>query len=282
MVFESLSVPVLGAVTALDLLVFGIAVLVSFVIARIVGTYIKKVFGDRVDPAELDKLVRVIQAAIVIIGIYAALPSFDITIADMLVVGGTIGLVAAFASQRIVSNFGSGLFIIAERPMKPGDNVTIGSVSGTVHQIRVLSTIIKTHEGVYVRVPNEKVFTSEITNFVANVARRFEYTIGISYRSDADVAIRVIRDLLEVHPFVLAHPSPSVFVDSLGDSSVNIRVFVWAPSRVWWSVRTEMLWAIKKALEEAGIEIPFPQRGVTIAPRARVEVSQAHAGEESR
>ena len=282
MVFESLSIPVLGAVTALDLFVFGIAVLVSFVIARIVGIYIKKVFGDRVDPAELDKLVRVIQAAIVIIGIYAALPSFDITIADMLVVGGTIGLVAAFASQRIVSNFGSGLFIIAERPMKPGDNVTIGSVSGTVHQIRVLSTIIKTHEGVYVRVPNEKVFTSEITNFVANVARRFEYTIGISYRSDADVAIRVIRDLLEGHPFVLAHPAPSVFVDSLGDSSVNIRVFVWAPSRVWWSVRTEMLWAIKKALEEAGIEIPFPQRVVTIAPGARVEVSQAHAGEESR
>ena len=282
MVFESLSIPVLGAVTALDLFVFGIAVLVSFVIARIVGTYIKKVFGDRVDPAELDKLVRVIQAAIVIIGIYAALPSFDITIADMLVVGGTIGLVAAFASQRIVSNFGSGLFIIAERPMKPGDNVTIGSVSGTVHQIRVLSTIIKTHEGVYVRVPNEKVFTSEITNFVANVARRFEYTIGISYRSDADVAVRVIRDLLEVHPFVLAHPAPSVFVDSLGDSSVNIRVFVWAPSRVWWSVRTEMLWTIKKALEEAGIEIPFPQRVVTIAPGARIEVSQADAGEEDR
>lgn len=282
MVFESLSIPVFGTVTLLDLLVFAITVFVVYIISRIVAIYLKKVFSDRVDPVELDKLVKVIQAAIVIVGVYAALPRFDINIADMLVVGGTIGLVAAFAGQRIVSNFGSGLFIIAERPMKPGDNVTIGEVSGTVDQIRVLSTIIKTYEGVYVRVPNEKVFTSEITNYVANVARRFEYSIGISYRSDAGTAIRVIQSLLEDHPFVLAHPAPSVFVDSLADSGVIIRVFIWAPSRVWWSVRTEMLWTIKKALEEAGIEIPYPQRVVTIAPGARIEVSLPHGGGDDR
>ncbi len=282
MVFESLSVPVIGTVTLLDLLVFAIAVFVVYIISRIVAIYLKKAFSDRVDPVELDKLVKVIQAAIIIVGVYAALPRFDINIADMVVVGGTIGLVAAFAGQRIVSNFGSGLFIIAERPMKPGDNVTIGEVSGTVDQIRVLSTIIKTYEGVYVRVPNEKVFTSEITNYVANVARRFEYSIGISYRSDAETAIRIIRSLLEDHPFVLAHPAPSVFVDSLAESAVIIRVFIWAPSRVWWSVRTEMLWTIKKALEEAGIEIPYPQRVVTIAPGARIEVSYAHGGGDIR
>ncbi|MDI9633290.1 MAG: mechanosensitive ion channel family protein [Methanolinea sp.] len=279
MIPESLSAPVFGSVTILDLLVFGVAVLVVLIISRLVGVYLKKILGDRVDAAELDKLVTVIQAGIVVLGVYAALPSFDINVADMLVVGGTIGLVAAFASQRLVSNFGSGLFIIAERPMKPGDNVSIGGISGTVEQIRVLSTILKTYDGVYVRVPNEKVFTSEITNYVANVARRFEYTIGISYRADAGEAIRIIRKLLDAHPFVLAHPSPSVFVDTLAESSVVIRVHVWAPSRVWWSVRTEMLWAIKEALEEAGIEIPFPQRVVTLAPGARIEVARAEPGE---
>lgn len=282
MVFESLSVPVFGTVTLLDLLIFALSVFIVYIISRIVAIYLKKTFSDRVDPVELDKLVRVIQAAIIIIGVYASLPSFDINVADMLVVGGTIGLVAAFAGQRIVSNFGSGLFIIAERPMKPGDNVTIGQVNGTVDQIRVLSTIIKTHEGVYVRVPNEKVFTSEITNYVANVARRFEYSIGISYRSDAGTALRIIQSLLQDHPFVLAHPAPSVFVDNLADSSVTIRVFIWAPSRVWWSVRTEMLLAIKNALEEAGIEIPYPQRVITIAPGAKVEVSHTQTGGEDR
>ncbi|MCQ8893977.1 MAG: mechanosensitive ion channel family protein [Methanolinea sp.] len=279
MVFESLSVPILGELTLLDLLVFGIAIIVVLVISRIVGVYLKKALSDRVDPTEREKLIKVIQAAIIIIGVYAAFPRFDINLADMVVVGGTIGLVVAFASQRIVSNLGSGLFLIAERPMKPGDNVNIGSFSGTVDQIRVLSTIIKTYEGVYVRVPNEKIFTSEITNYVANVARRFEYTIGISYRSDAEAALRIIRDLLSSHPFVLAHPAPSVFVDALSDSSVSIRVFIWAPSRVWWSVRTEMLWTIKTALEEAGIEIPYPQRVVTLAPGAKIEVSHVPGGE---
>lgn len=265
MAFESLKIEVIGNVTLFDLIVFGISVLAAAIIAKIVAIYLKKSLSDRIQPKEMDFLIKIIQAAIIIVGVYLALPSFDINLADMLVVGGTMGLVIAFASQRIVSNFGSGLFLIAERPMKPGDSVNIGTVSGTVEEIRVLSTIIKTHEGVYVRVPNEKIFTSDITNFVANVARRFEYTIGISYQSDAAKAIRIIRGLLDDHPFVLRHPAPSVFVDTLADSSVNLRVFIWAPSRVWWSVRTEMLWAIKMALEAEGIEIPFPQRVITFA-----------------
>jgi len=265
MAFESLKGEIIGSVTLFDLIVFGIFVLVTVVIAKIVAIYMKKSLIDRVQQGEMEFLIKVIQGAIIVIGVYLALPSFDINLADMLVVGGTIGLVVAFASQRIVSNFGSGLFLIMERPIKPGDSINIGTVSGTVEEIRILSTIIKTHEGVYVRIPNEKVFTSDITNYVTNVARRFEYTIGIGYQSDAEKAIRIIKRLLEAHPFVLRHPAPSVFVDTLGDSSVDMRVFIWAPSRVWWSVRTEMLWAIKKALEDEEIEIPFPQRMVTFS-----------------
>lgn len=269
MAFEYLNNALIGNVTLLDLIIFGISVLFTVVIAKVAGFYIKRSFSDRVDQAELEFLIKVIQGLIIVIGIYLALPSFDINLADMLVVGGTIGLVIAFASQKIVSNFGSGLFLIIERPIKPGDSININSVSGTVEEIRVLSTIIKTHEGIYVRIPNEKVFSSDITNYVANVARRFEYTIGISYQSDAGKAIRIIKKLLYAHPFVLQHPGPSVFVDNLGDSSVNLRVFIWAPSRVWWSVKTEMLWTIKKALEDGGIDLPFPQRVVTISHAAR-------------
>ena len=145
MAFESLRIEVIGNVTLFDLIVFGISVLAAAVIAKVVAIYLKKSLSDRVQPKEMDFLVRIIQAAIIILGVYLALPSFDINLADMLVVGGTMGLVIAFASQRIVSNFGSGLFLIAERPMKPGDSVNIGTVSGTVEEIRVLSTIIKTH-----------------------------------------------------------------------------------------------------------------------------------------
>lgn len=256
---------VYGNVTVLDLIVFAVSVVIVVIVARIIAVYLKRALSDRMERGELDKLVKVVQVAIILLGVWFALPSFDIDVGQLLVVGGTVGLIVAFASQKIVSNLGSGIFLLIERPIKIGDTIQIGETSGTVNQIRILSTIVKTYEGIYVRIPNEEVFTSEITNYVANPARRFEYLVSIGYGDDAGKAVRVIRKLLEDHPFVLKNPAPSVFVSELGDSGVELTVYIWAPSRVWWSVRTELLQKIKEALNREGIEIPFPQRVVTLA-----------------
>ena len=256
---------VFGEVTVLDLIVFAISVVIIVIVARIIAIYLKRTLSDRMERAELDKLVKVIQVVIILFGIWFALPSFDVDIGQLLVVGGTVGLIIAFASQKIVSNLGSGIFLLIERPVKIGDTIQIGNIEGTVNQIRILSTIVKTYEGIYVRIPNEQVFSSDITNFVANPARRFEYTVSIGYGDDAGKAVRAIRTLLQEHPFVLKNPAPSIFVSKLGDSGVEITIYIWAPSRVWWSVRTELLQKIKEALNREGIEIPFPQRVVTLA-----------------
>jgi len=265
---------VFGEVTVLDLIVFAISVVIIVIVARIIAIYLKRALSDRMERAELDKLVKVVQAVIILFGIWFALPSFDVDIGQLLVVGGTVGLIIAFASQKIVSNFGSGIFLLIERPVKIGDTIQIGDISGTVNQIRILSTIVKTYEGIYVRIPNEQVFSSDITNFVANPALRFEYTVSIGYGADAGKAVRVIRTLLQEHPFVLKNPAPSIFVSELGDSGVKITIYIWAPSRVWWSVRTELLQKIKEALEHEGIEIPFPQRVVTMAGEKKRETGQ--------
>jgi small-conductance mechanosensitive channel len=261
----ALDTVVFGTVTVLDLIVFAISVVIIIIVARIIAIYLKRALSDRMERGELDKLVKVVQIVIIIFGIWFALPSFDVDIGQLLVVGGTLGLIIAFASQKIVSNLGSGIFLLIERPVKIGDTIQIGDVEGTVNQIRILSTIVKTYEGIYVRIPNEQVFSSDITNFVANPARRFEYLVSIGYGDDAGEAVRVIRNLLEDHPFVLKNPAPSIFVSELGDSGVQLTIYIWAPSRVWWSVRTELLQKIKEALDREGIEIPFPQRVVTMA-----------------
>jgi small-conductance mechanosensitive channel len=261
----ALDTVVFGTVTVLDLIVFAISVVIIVIVARIIAIYLKRALSDRMERGELDKLVKVVQIVIIIFGIWFALPSFDVDIGQLLVVGGTLGLIIAFASQKIVSNLGSGIFLLIERPVKIGDTIQIGDVEGTVNQIRILSTIVKTYEGIYVRIPNEQVFSSDITNFVANPARRFEYLVSIGYGDDAGKAVRVIRNLLEDHPFVLKNPAPSIFVSELGDSGVQLTIYIWAPSRVWWSVRTELLQKIKEALDREGIEIPFPQRVVTMA-----------------
>mgnify|MGYP001162046558 CR=1 FL=1 len=264
-----LSTVVFGSVTIFDLVVFSFIVAVSVVIAKVVGVYIKKGLSDKVKVDELEKIIRIAQAAIILTGVFFSLPSFHVDIAELLLIGGTAGIIIGFASQRLVTNVGSGIFLLFERPVKVGDTVKIGVTAGTIEDIRILSTTLKTFEGVYIRIPNETVFNSEITNYVANEARRFEYRITIRYSDDAEKAIRIIRGLLAAHPFVLFNPSPSVFVDELGESGVIIMVRIWAPSREWWGVRTEMLWKIKAALEQEGFRVPFPQRTVWLTDPTR-------------
>jgi len=260
-----LSTPVIGDVTVFDLIVFSLIVAASVVIANITGAYIKKSLSDRIRQDEMVKIVKITQAAIILFGIFISLPSFNVNVGELLLIGGTAGIIIGFASQRLVTNIGSGIFLIIERPVKIGDTVKIGNTAGTIEDIRILSTTIKTYEGIYIRIPNETVFNSEITNYVANVARRFEYRIAIRYSDDADQAIRIIHELLAAHPFVLKNPPPSVYVDELGDNGVIIMVRIWAPSREWWSVRTGMLLKIKQALEQEGFGFPFPQREVWFA-----------------
>lgn len=260
-----LDTPVYDNITYYHLVFFAVVIIAAFTIAKIVSVYLKKILSDRVEKSELDTLLKIIQVGIILIGVYIGLPRFEFDLADAVLIGGTLTIVIGFATQKVGSNFVSGLFLLLERPIKPGDNVRIGTVAGIVQEIHVLSTIVRDYEGIYVRIPNEKVFTSDITNFVTNVARRFEYSVGISYSDDAGLAMGVIDRLLEQHPFILKHPGPSVFLDELADSSVVISVYIWCPSEVWWSVRTEMLWEIKKAIEAEGITIPFPQRVVTFA-----------------
>ena len=259
---EFLSVVVFGTVTIFDLVIFSLIVAASMVIANLTGVYLKKRLSDRIKKDELEKIVRVSQVAIILLGVFISLPSFHVNFGELLLIGGTAGIIIGFASQRLVTNIGSGIFLLIERPVTIGDTVKIGGTAGTIEDIRILSTTIKTYEGIFIRIPNETVFNSEITNYVANVARRFEYKIAIRYSDDADKAIRIIHALLAAHPFVLVNPPPSVYVDELADSGVIIMVRIWAPSREWWAVRTEMLWKIKKALEQEGLQIPFPQRVV--------------------
>ncbi|HJJ42559.1 MAG TPA: mechanosensitive ion channel family protein, partial [Methanocorpusculum sp.] len=111
----------------------------------------------------------------------------------------------------------------------------------------------------FVRIPNESMFTSDITNYVSNIARRFDYTIGISYNDDIKKAISIIKDTVEKHPYVLENPAPFLYVDELADSSINITVRMWSPSGYWWDAKTELLWKIYDALTEGGVEIPFNQ-----------------------
>lgn len=260
-----------GGITIESLLFFTLILVIGVLIARIVSINVRRALSERLPVNERELLTKLVYYGIVILAFLAALPQLSVDLSGLLVAGGIAGIVIGFASQSVISNLISGLFLMFERPIRIGDNINVSDVTGSVEDIRVLSTVIKTFDGIYIRIPNEKVFTSNITNYVHNVARRFAYLISIRYQDDADLAIRIAKEVIETHPFALRNPSPSVFVDNLGDDGVNLTVYIWAPARNWWEVRTDLLWKIKKALEENGIEIPFPQRTVWFPERLEVE-----------
>ncbi|RLI76255.1 mechanosensitive ion channel family protein [Archaeoglobales archaeon] len=261
-----------GEITLWDVLVVVLVLILSLIIAKIVTLNLKKILSDKVKKDVLEIILRIVNYGIIIAAVLAVLPQLNIDLSGLLVAGGIAGLVIGFASQSVVANLVSGLFLMIERPIRIGDQISIEGVSGFVEDIHIFSTIIRTYDGVYIRIPNEKVFTSNITNYVANVARRFEYLIGIRYVDDANKAIEIIKKVIDAHPFALKNPSPTVFVDELGDNSVNIRVRIWAPSVVWYDVKMELLWKMKVELERNGIEIPFPQRVIWFGDKGGVKI----------
>ncbi len=261
---------------AYDIIAIAVILIIAVIIAKICTTFLKKKLSDRMEKSDLNVLNSIVWWSIILIGIFFASPHFKIDLSGLLVAGGILAVIIGFASQSVVSNFVSGIFLIIERPMKIGDNINIGDITGNVEHIQILSTIVRTFEGIYVRVPNEKVFTSNIKNYVSNVARRFDYKIGISYRDDADRAIMIIRDIIEHEPLALKNPEPLVFVDKLGDSSVDLLIRIWAPSKEWYDLKMSLLVKIKTALEANGVEIPYPQQVVWVQQAKSAERGRGH------
>ncbi|MDD4300578.1 MAG: mechanosensitive ion channel family protein [Methanomicrobium sp.] len=258
-----------SGLTAADMIFFSVILLSTLLVSKIISASIKRRFSDRIPESDRESLAKVVSFIIIILGVLLAIPYLKIDLSAIFVTGGLMAIVIGIAGQNFFSNAISGMILFFERPIKIGDNIGVGDITGTVEDIQVLSTVIKTYDGIFTRIPNEKMFTAEIQNFVTHNARRFEYNIQIRYEDDASLAIRIIRDVINSHPFALKNPGSSIFVDELGDNGVNIKVRIWAPSSVWWDVRTDLLWKIKVALEESGIKIPLPQRTLWFADEVR-------------
>jgi small-conductance mechanosensitive channel len=260
-----------SGVTVLDVLKSVLILFLTVVLVRVLTLYIRRLLKDRVDKDQMGIITKVITYAIVFIALISILPLLGIPFKGLTLTGGILGIILGFASQTVVSNFISGLFLIIEKPMKIGDQVEIDGMTGFVEDVHIISTTLRTYEGIFVRIPNQMVFTTKLTNFTGNVVRRFEYNVGIRYSDDAAQAIALIKELINSYPFALVEPAPQVFVNNLGDNAVELMVRVWAPVSEWYALKMAMLWDIKSGLEKNGIEIAFPQRTLWFANTPKSE-----------
>ncbi|MDD2295937.1 MAG: mechanosensitive ion channel [Eubacteriales bacterium] len=254
-----LDTPLFGAITYGNLLAAIIILAGTYVVAKVLSVIVMRVLTGKVEVNNSTFLAKLVRWLTYFVGIVAASPFLHIDFSGLIVAGGILAFAISFASQSTLSNFVAGVLLMFERPVGVGDNISVNGTEGYVEDIGILSTTIRTYSGIFVRIPNESMFTSDITNYVAHIARRFDYDIGIRYTDDADKAIKVIKGIIEKHPYALKNPAPSVYVDELGNNSINLKVRIWAPSGFWWDVRTDLLWKIFQALRKADIDIPFPQ-----------------------
>lgn len=257
---EWLNQTVYADVTWLNLVLALVIFLAALVISKLVAIQLRRTLKEKMSKEHLETMAKLVSYGILVIAVLWIMPTVGIEPSGLMVAGGIVALALGFASQSIIGNLISGLFLMGERPVKIGDQVEIGEHRGFVEDIHIISTSVRTLDGLYVRIPNETVFTSSITNYSSNQVRRLDFVIGIRYSDDAENAVRVIREVVDQHPLTLINPEAHVFVDDLGDNSVDIVARIWTPTSEWYTVKRELLWQIKVAVETAGIQIPFPQR----------------------
>lgn len=238
-------------------------VLVAFVILhRVLGSLLRQVMSrTRADPAAQEIAGRLTKYFILGLGVLAAVSQLGVQVGSLLAGLGILGLAVGLAAQDSLSNLVAGLTILWDRPFRIGDNVTISETFGKVQQIGLRTTRIRTVEQLDAILPNKEIINEKIVNHTLNPMMRLGVSLSIAYREDTREARRVLLEAVRGHELILDRPEPKVVVTALADSGVELELRVWLRDPFTEREATfAMLETAKIALDEAGIEIPFPQR----------------------
>lgn len=201
------------------------------------------------------------------LGFIVIIQSAGIDLSSLTIMAGALGLGLSFGLQNIVANFVSGFTLLMERPIKVGDRIQVDGVLGDVSKIKLRSTTIVTNDKIEIIIPNSDFITGKVTNLShSSKDVRFNYPIGISYKSDPKHAKQVIEKVAHEHKGVLSKPAPLFVFRGFGDSSLDFELRVWTRdyAKTPDILQSELLYEVFDALKEEGIEIPFPQRDLHI------------------
>jgi small conductance mechanosensitive channel len=210
---------------------------------------------------------NIAYAAMLVIVIVAALQSLGVPTTSVMAVLGAAGLAIGLALKDSLSNIASGVMLIVQRPFHVGDFVQAAGLEGTVDQIRVFQTKLRTTDNRVVVVPNSLITTAPIINFTANPQRRIDLAVGVGYEDDLKAARAVLLEVAAANPLVLAAPPPEALVTALGESSVNLELRAWVNTPDYGNARSELTAAIRDGLVERGLNIPYPQRDLHVYHR---------------
>jgi len=244
-----------------------VSALIVFVVGRWIAKLVVKALSKVMQRADVDEtlvnfLGNVLYVALLIVVIIAALDRLGVNTTSVLAVFATAGLAVGLALKDSLSNFAAGVMLIIFKPFKVGDFVEAGGSAGTVEEIRIFNTIMKTPDNREITVPNGQVYSGTIINVTARDTRRIDLVFGIGYEDDFKKARDLVWEVIRSDERILKDPEPTVVFLELADSSVNFAVRPWVKTSEYWDVRADVLEKVKQAFDNNNISIPFPQRDV--------------------
>lgn len=246
-----------------------LAALAIFIIGRWISKGLKRMVNRLLTKRNVDSTIVGFTANLAYVGILAffiiaALGQLGIQTTSFIAVLGAAGLAIGLAMQGSLSNFAAGFLMIIFRPIRVGDYVEIAGTAGTVEEISIFTTTLKSPDNKTVIIPNASVTGGNIVNWTVKGTRRVDMTFGIGYDDDIDKAKTIMRDILAQDERILKDPPTQIALMELGDSSVNFVVRPWVNSSDYWGVYFDAMEKIKKAFDAEGINIPYPQRDVHV------------------
>lgn len=234
-------------------------------IIRMVVSAIRKVMQKQSVEKTLETFIcNLVRTTLLVVVIIATIGALGVETTSFIAVFGAAGLAVGLALQGSLSNFASGVLIVLFRPYRVGDFIEAAGIAGSVEQVQILTTILKTGDNKQIIVPNSQIMDSIITNYSANETRRVDMVIGVSYDDDLDKVRATLQELIAAEERILPEPAPTIAVSALGDNSVDFVVRPWVKTADYWGVTFDMTEAIKKRFDKEGISFPFPQRDVHI------------------
>jgi small conductance mechanosensitive channel len=254
------------------IVVYGIK-LVAALITLVVGLWIIKLITNamskmmdkkNIDPSLRGFLKSILGITLKILLVVSVIGMMGIEMTSFIAILGAAGLAVGLALSGTLQNFAGGVVILIIKPFKVGDYIEAQGYAGSVREIQIFNTVLKTPDNVTIVIPNGGLSTGSIKNYSAEEQRRVDFVFGIAYGDDYDKAKAVITKLIEADSRSLKDPAPFIVLGELADSSVNITVRVWTKASDYWGFKFDMTERVYKEFPKENLNIPFPQLDVHV------------------
>lgn len=245
----------------LAILIFIIGTLLNKIVLKILTRGLKKSKLDKTVHGFLRSMVRVVLYAFTLI---ITLSILQIPMSSIIAVIGAAGLAVGLALQDSLSNIAGGFILLFAKPFKVGDYIEVNGISGVVDDITILSTKITTADNKVIFIQNGTVSSATIVNYTQEERRRVDFSFGISYDNDFRKAITIIQNVVDKHNLILKEPEPTIRLNELAQSSMNIITRVWVNSNDYWTVYYDIIEQVKLEFDMNDIIIPYNQLDVHV------------------